>query len=70
MDDVVLVSDQEGKLILGRVCIFGIVPLITFDSFKELRKFAMGILGCCEYFSPEVPEVFSEAFNEEDKNGN
>lgn len=68
--EIILAHNKKGKILLGIISFMGIVPIKTFDSFQELRKFSMGILGYCEYFDPEVPEVFTKAFDkEEDKNG-
>ncbi len=60
---MILSTNKRGDIILGKLTLVGIVPVITFSSFEELRRFAMGVLGYCEFYCPEVPDVFLEAFS-------
>ena len=67
--EAILLHNKDGSILLGVVSIIGIIPMMQFTSFQELRRFAMGLLGCCEFFSPEIPEVYLRAFSKEDNNG-
>ncbi len=68
--EMVLMRGSNGRITLGLPSPFGILSLIDFASFEELRKFAMGILGYCEYYHPEVPSVYLRAFEDkEETNG-
>lgn len=70
MNELILIHNKESKEItLGKVSIFGVIEIETFPSIQVLKKFAMGILGYCLYYDPEVPQVFLEAFEDkEEKN--
>lgn len=66
--NMILLPDKEGNTLLGVITPLGVVPIATFSSFDELRRFAMGLLGYCEFFTPVIPDVFLRAFSEgEDK---
>ncbi len=62
LSEVVLIRDSEGNLTLGLASILGVIPVISFSSGEELRRFAMGLLGYCEQFYPEaeMPNVFKD----------
>ena len=64
MTEIFLVKNMEGEVALGKLHYGAFIPLLTFSSIQELRKFAMGVLGFCEYVTPEVPESFIRAFEE------
>lgn len=63
--NVVLIPNEEGGTLLGISTPLGVIPIISFSSFDELRRFAMGMLGFCELFCPEVPKIFIQAFEKE-----
>ena len=63
--NIVLLTDTRGNLILGAPTPIGVIPLMTFSSLDELKRFAMGILGYCEYFCPTIPDVYLKAFGEQ-----
>ena len=70
-DNIILIPDKEGGTLLGALTPFGVIPITTFSSFGELRRFAMGILGYVEHFHSEIPEVYIKAFEDkEESNGN
>jgi hypothetical protein len=64
-----LTTDTNGVVTIATETPIGLLPLLYFSSLRETRKFAMGILGYCEYFDPEVPDVFIRAFEKEGENG-
>ena len=66
MSDMVLLPDEKGGTILGVVTQFGIIPINSFISFDELRRFAMGLLGYVEHFHPEIPDIYIEAFEDKE----
>ncbi len=68
IDKFVLITNPEGEIMIGIPSSIGLIPVMNFSSLEELRRFAMGILGYCEYFSPKVPDVFLKAFTKEDTN--
>ena len=68
MDDYILGYKKGKGIMFGKETLFGIVLIEVFPSFEDLRRFAMGMLGYCDYFDPEVPEVFLRAFNNEEDN--
>ncbi len=70
--EFIVICGKDGEILLGRATHFGIIPLVTFASIKELKRFSMGILGYCEYLEPKeipIPSVFAKAFEKEDNDG-
>lgn len=65
--DVILDRCDCGGIIIAEIVPGGTIPLIHFQNFSELRTFAMGLLGWCEYFQPKVPQVFINAWDKEGK---
>ena len=66
--DIILDRCDCGGIVIAEIVPGGRIPLIHFQSFSDLEKFAMGLLGWCEYFQPKIPQVFVDAFKEEDRN--
>ena len=67
VDNIILDRCNCGGIIIAEVIPGGIIPLIHFQNFSELERFAMGLLGWCEHFQPKVPKVFLEAWAKEGK---
>ena len=67
MRPLVILPTDNGRFILGIPSVAGLSIIEVFSSLTELKSFAMGILGFCEHFSPEIeiPQSFIDAFREE-----
>uniref|UniRef100_A0A6M3IE31 Uncharacterized protein n=1 Tax=viral metagenome TaxID=1070528 RepID=A0A6M3IE31_9ZZZZ len=65
IDDVMLSDCGCGGVFIGRVIPGGVIPLIHFQDYSDLERFAMGLLGWCKYFQPNVPPVFLNAWIKE-----
>ena len=67
MREMYIIPDKDGRTLLGVSTPLGIFPVVSFSSLEELKRFAMGILGYCEHFHPElpIPDVILEAFKED-----
>lgn len=66
MVEIRLIRFNTGIIAIGVATPFGFMPVMSFPDMESLENFGMGIVGYCEHLKIPIPQVFLDAFKEED----
>ena len=64
--NMVLFRQPEGGVVIGVSTPIGTMPIMSFPDLESLERFAMGIVGYCQYFKIPIPDVWLKGWDKKE----